>query len=207
MVCPDCGAGLDAVATHEPCPRCGRYGRDAHVVVGAIHVGVVVSAPVVEVEPNLHRPWCQKWSNTLTALESLEEAYRRVPKGGNLEVDARVQRFFGECNDLPDWLKSDKVSLPNLPDRDVNDHATGDHNLRVCNGIANTHKHHTPTRGKDPVTARICRTRTTDSGASVTIEHSSPSDPNPRHVDARDLSRACVASWRAFFKGHGIVEP
>ncbi|HYN34316.1 MAG TPA: hypothetical protein VES40_16950, partial [Ilumatobacteraceae bacterium] len=133
-------------------------------MTASIFVGVVASSPEVEVELDPHRPWYQKWSNTLRALDSLEAAYGRSPAGGNVEVDARVERFFSECNDMPDWLKADKVNLPSLTDQDVMDHALGDQDLRVCNGFANTHKHHTVTRGHNPVRARIQRTTTSDSG-------------------------------------------
>ena len=49
-------------------------------------------------------------------------------------MDARVERFFGECNDMRYWLKADKVNLPSLTDQDVMDHAFADQDLRVCNG-------------------------------------------------------------------------
>ena len=113
MICPDCGAKLDGVPTHQPCPSCGGTRRDA-LVTASIYVGVVASSPEVEVELDPHRPWYQNWSNTLRALDSLEAAYGRSPAGGNVEVDARVERFFGECNDMRDWLKADKVNLPSL---------------------------------------------------------------------------------------------
>ena len=206
MVCPDCGAKLGGVPTHQPCTSCGGSGRDA-LVTASIYVGVVASSPEVEVELDPHRPWYQKWSNTLRALDSLETAYGRAPAGGNVEVDARVERFFSECNDMRDWLKADKVNLPSLTDQDVMDHAFGEKGLRVCNGIANTHKHHTVTQGQNPVTARIQRTTTSDSGASVRIEYSSLLDPILRYVDAQHLARACVASWRLFLEQHRISPP
>lgn len=166
-----------------------------------------MASPVVEVEPDAYRPWFQKWLNVTRALTALEDAYRRPPTGGNLEVDARVERFFNECNDMRDWLKADHSNLPQLVGQDVDGHAHRDPHLRICAGIANTHKHHTVTRGPDPMNARIRRTRTSDAGAGATIEYSSLADSTPRHVDALSLARSCVASWRRFFGQHGIAEP
>lgn len=205
MTCPDCLASLDGVPAGQPCPNCGGSRRDAHVAA-TVHVGVAVYSAAVEVEPDPHRPWFQKWFNVLQSLAALDDAYLRTPAGGNVEVDARVERFFGECNDMRDWLKADHVNLPLLADKDVDDHANGDPDLRVGNGMANTHKHHTVTRGKDPVTARIQRTRASDSGASATLHYRSPSDPTDRQVDAQTLAHDCVASWRAFFNQHQIAE-
>ena len=77
--------------------------------------------------------------------------------------------------------------------------------LSVCDGMANTIKHHTrkpTTLNPDPVTARIAAV-SGGRGVRAEIEWSRPSGVSGSD-DAQDLARRCVAAWESFFQMHTL---
>jgi hypothetical protein len=73
--------------------------------------------PGIKVTKNDHRPWSEKWRAVLDAHEQLMAPYEEPERLGNLEVERRVTRFFGECHDLRDWLL--KHLPPNVTEDEV----------------------------------------------------------------------------------------
>jgi hypothetical protein len=74
--------------------------------------------------------------------------------------------------------------------------------LRLCDGMAQTTKHHTR-QGKDRITARIKSITSVPGGERVKIGWSSPSVPGGIE-DALDLARRCVGAWQRFLQQHGL---
>ncbi len=204
MYCPDCKANLDDVNAGEPCPRCGGRRTSATAAVESIGVVAAVGEVSLMVTRGDRRPWTEKWRVVLHCLEELESAYsgdaRRL---GNVAIDSRVLSFFVECDHVRDWLEGDIASLGGVAPADVASHFQASKPLLTCNAICNTHKHHTRRSG---TTARIRDTEVTPTGARVTLEVDWAT-PHATTVDALDLARDCVASWRAFFTTFGIAEP
>jgi hypothetical protein len=80
--------------------------------------------------------------------------------------------------------------------------------LRLCDGLAQTIKHHTRNRkpspkDRDPITARISHVRS-GFGVTAQIEWCSFSGLSGSE-DAYDLARRCVAGWEQFFKQEGLT--
>lgn len=205
--CSECKENLDEVAPGERCPQCGSTRRTQTIVLPTIEVETKVFEPTLEIGENPDRPWVEKWEQVLRYLEDVEDAYTKDGKNlGNAEIRQRAIRFFNECNDMMDWLATNKTELPHLAEADIVNHVRNDPNLQICNGLADTYKPRERTRGKNPMTARVQSTTLSPEGTSVKIEYSRPSTV-PQTCDALDTARKCVASWRFFFKQQGIVEP
>jgi hypothetical protein len=139
----------------------------------------------------------------LRSRDLIREAYADCRELGNVDVDARVTRFCSECHDMRDWLNNDIANLPGVTTTAVDHHHT-ERPLRISSAVANSHKHHTRTRG---FTARIRHTlMTPDQGARVTIEVDWATS-QATTVDALDLANECIDSWQAFLKQNGIAVP
>ena len=120
---------------------------------------------------DLDRPWEQKWQDVTHLLQEIIATYGI--RMGNDPVRRMVEGFFDSCRELADWLERDtgKAALAFV---------NTDPDLRLCDGFAQTTKHHTRTRKpdkKDPdsITARIRSISSGPVGVQVEIGWSSVS--------------------------------
>jgi hypothetical protein len=194
MTCPDCGSNLDDVPVGEPCPACGGHRRDAKVFAETATATASVPDVTVEIGYGARRPWPQKWQDINLLLQEIADAYGT--RMGNDPVRGAVESFFDSCRELADWLYKDAGKKEALSF--VNTHP----DLRLCDGFAQTTKHHTR-EGKDPITARISKIRVTPEGVQAEIAWSSRSGATGAE-DALDLARRCVAAWEQFFRQTGL---
>ena len=205
MFCPDCNTNLDNVTVHDPCPTCGRLRRSVVVCPEPAHATGAAWAPSIRVRRDDHRPWYEKWREVLRSRDLIRDAYSDARGLANVEVEARVNRFCGECHDLSDWLKHNLADLRGVTTTAVDEHVRQSEPLRKNSAVANSHKHHT--RHSNQTTARIRDTLSTpDQGARVTIEIEW-ANAEATTLDALDLANDCVDSWRAFLTQKGIAEP
>jgi hypothetical protein len=194
MTCPDCGELLDDVPVGHPCPRCRGLRRDATVIAQPATAHVQVLRPTIGIGYTGPRPWRQKWTDTLDALERVENVYTKKEGQGNEDVRRAVEDFFRVCRELADWLWQDTGSGL---DRDtVLNFVRDDPDLRLADGVAQTIKHHTRT-GSDPITARVTQIFVGPDGARAQIDWSKPSGASGSE-DALALARRCVGAWRRF---------
>jgi hypothetical protein len=147
---------------------------------------------------NPHRSWVQKWHETLDAQREIAEAY--VKPRGSQETYRLVEHFFKVCRELADWI-AQAAGKPNALA-----YVNTDPDLRLCDGMAQTTKHHTrkpSSRNPDPLTARISNITGSPSGDTVTIEWRSLSG-NSGSEDALELAGRCVAAWERLFQQEGL---
>ncbi|MBO0882504.1 MAG: hypothetical protein J2P17_19660, partial [Mycobacterium sp.] len=106
-----------------------------------------------------------------------------------------AENFFTTCHELGDWIE-EQTGLP------ATDYAKAPPTLELCDAMAQTAKHHTRQRGKDPVTAHVSVVHgdlikhadivwTRKSGGSGT-------------EDALDLANRCIAEWEKFFQQNSL---
>jgi hypothetical protein len=137
----------------------------------------------------------RKWREVLTRLNDLEIAYN----GSNID-DLRqgVEHFLKSCRELADWLQNG-AGLNAL------EFVHRDKDLRICDGLAQTSKHHTREGKNDPITAWIGSIMSKSSGSSsARIEWARPSGSQGSE-DALDLARVCVAAWQRFLRQHRLI--
>jgi hypothetical protein len=202
MTCPDCRERLDDTPIDQPCPQCGGSRRDAIVTPPTAIIGVNAPRPAIVIGYDQPRPWQQKWQAVLYELEQMERAYTGESSQGNQRIQQIIEDFFRSCRELADWLWQDKQT--NLTESVVMQFVWGDRDLRVADGMAQTIKHHTRTRGTDPITASIASTSEGPDGARVVIHWSRPSLARSYSRDALKLARRCVRSWRGFLVRKGL---
>ena len=144
------------------------------------------------------RPWQQKWRDIQARLTTIERTYV-ADDANNEEVRLQVEDFFKDCRELADWLLVD-ADLPEAMLYVVTDPA-----LAVCDGLAQTIKHHTRNgRARDPLSARISWVHGGE-GVRVQIDWSRPSGESGTE-DALHLAGKCEAAWLRFFRRHGLKE-
>jgi hypothetical protein len=198
MTCPDCDANLDQTPVGQPCPSCGGDRRSATVYGDAALAAVASFNVSASIGYNPRRPWQQKWRDVISSLDAIQETYRQDDLN-NEAVRRQVETFFKDCCELADWLQEQAGNAKAL------DYVKTDRDLRLCDGMAQTTKHHTrdPNRGRDPITARISRV---DGGQGVRaeIEWSTPSGSTGTE-DALDLAQRCKSAWERFFQRHGLT--
>lgn len=219
MTCGDCGTSLDEVPTGTLCPECGGDRRNATVRlepavvvarVGGAHASgsvtiraqtvsaaTMMDSVTVAIGYNVRRPWAQKWREVLQLVSELDGMYQPPPVG-NEPVYRTVENLFKCCRELADWLEKD-ASCPEAMVH-VNTHP----DLRICDGVAQTTKHHTRQGKKDPITARVANIWGGPQGSHVLIEWSTPNGGPIGSEDALDLAQRCVRAWEAFFTVHGL---
>jgi hypothetical protein len=199
MICPDCGANLDEVPVGDVCPNCGGRRRDATAHAGvALAVAAVLEASAT-VGYNPRRPWQQKWQEIVDAQADLAAAYTQ-PRGSQ-ETYRLVEHFFKVCRELADWLTQDAGNSRSMA------FVNTDSALRLCDGMAQTTKHHTRKpmgKNQDPITARIASISGSSSGDRVLIEWQSWSGQQGTE-DGLDLANRCVAAWEKFLKQEGLI--
>jgi hypothetical protein len=195
MTCGDCAQNLDEVPPGQPCPACGSARRNAVVHVQAALAVATVGTVGVSVGYAPARPWQQKWREVREGLHAIEQLYQRSAENNEI-VRVVVEAFFKNCRELADWLQEDAGQVTAIK------HANTDPDLQLCDGLAQTVKHHTRRRGTDPITARVAQV---DSGFGVTarLEWSTPSGRSGSE-DALALARRCVAAWEGFLKTQGL---
>lgn len=98
------------------------------------------------------RPWQQKWRDVISGLDAIRAAYRQSDLD-NEAVRRQVETFFKDCCELADWLREQAGKAEAM------DYVKVDRDLKLCDGMAQTAKHHTraPSGKRDPITARISR--------------------------------------------------
>lgn len=172
-----------------------------------IEAEVSVPTPGVQIEPNSHRPWGEKWCAALRALAALEEAY--ATRLDSAETEDRAKRVFNELNDMRDWLLGD--TPPSVHASDITDYYDNEPRLEVTEAVANTYKHHTRTKKNVPTAkiGKIVFPPGATAGALVTIAVTYPTGSSraDRAEDALASALEAVAAWRDFFKKHNIDEP
>jgi hypothetical protein len=118
----------------------------------------------------------------------------------NEPVRRAVEDFFADCRELADWLE-ENAAVP-----DAQAFVLADPVLHLCDGMAQTTKHHTrrrpPDKDPDPITAQISRI---EGGSGVRAEiHWLSVTGKSGDEDALDLAHRCVAAWRRFFAAQGL---
>jgi hypothetical protein len=201
MYCPDCGTDLTDIPLGDPCPSCSGPNRVTHATVESVDCIATVEEVSLNITRDDHRPWSEKWLETLRCLRALEAAYTGTEGLNNDEIDDRCLSFFVACDHVRDWLAGD--TPPGVTTDDIEQHFMSSEALQRCNAVCNTHKHHTRRSG---TTARIRETSITPSGNRVTIEIDWATS-NRTTVDALDLANGCLESWRAFFTKFSVTEP
>jgi hypothetical protein len=144
--------------------------------------------------------WTRKWRDVLDGLAELEGLYS-LPDTSNEPARRAVEVFFARCRELADWLQHNAA----VDKADLYDLRSTDPALKICDGMAQTTKHHTRTRDRrnpDPITARVSWFHG-GPGVHLDIDWSTASGASGTE-DALDLARRCVSSWRAFFAAHGL---
>lgn len=142
------------------------------------------------------RPWQQKWRDIEGGLAVLEDLYTR-DDANNEDARRAVEDFFKDCRELADWLKEQAGK----PEAMV--FVNTDPDLMLCDGMAQTIKHHTRSsqRNPDPLTVRVAWVHT--GPIRVEIEWSRPSGATGTE-DALGLARRCAAAWQSFFQQHNL---
>ncbi|MFF7290352.1 hypothetical protein [Streptomyces griseorubiginosus] len=143
------------------------------------------------------RPWQQKWRDVINGLKVLEATYRQNDLD-NEAVRRQVETFFKDCCELADWLQEQAGMSAAVG------YLKSDPDLKLCDGMAQTAKHHTraPSRSRDPITARISRV---DGGQGVRAEIQwSTQSGSTGTEDALDLAQRCKSAWERFFRLHGL---
>lgn len=198
MSCSDCHANLDETSVGQPCPSCGSGHRSTAVYAEAALVATATLNASASIGYNPLRPWPQKWRDVINGLGVIEATYRQDDLD-NEAVRRQVETFFKDCCELADWLQEQAGQSTAM------DYLKTDRDLKLCDGMAQTTKHHTraPRRGRDPITARISRV---DGGQGVRaeIQWSTPSGLTGTE-DALDLAQRCTSAWERFFRQHGLT--
>jgi hypothetical protein len=127
---------LDSAAVSDPCPTCGGVRRGTVVQGRATLVGVATVTAHASVGFNPIRPWQQKWRDVENGLQVLEGFYAR-DYAGNEAMRRGVEEFFKSCRELADWL-SEHGGKP-----EAMAYVKSDPDLVLCDGMAQTVKHHT----------------------------------------------------------------
>ncbi|MFF9806370.1 hypothetical protein ACF1G5_14760 [Streptomyces coeruleorubidus] len=143
------------------------------------------------------RPWQQKWRDVINGLNALQATYQQ-PDLDSDAVRRQVEDFFEVCCELADWLDR-QAGKP----RAMRYLKQTDPDLRLCDGIAQTRKHHTR-EGADPITAKISKVYGGQGGVRAEIEWSRPSGAQGTE-DALDLAQRCVSAWLRFLKHEGLT--
>ena len=172
---------------------CGGLRRDAvvHAQTALAVVAALNASVSIGYDPD--RPWPQKWRDVKHGLDVLEAMYAQNDLDNDV-VRRQVEDFFKDCRELADWLKQ-QAGKPQAMS-----YVHTDSDLKLCDGMAQTIKHHTRTPtswNPDPITAWIA---TVYGGKG---EWSSVSGANGTE-DALRLARRCVAAWQRFFQREGL---
>jgi hypothetical protein len=199
MSCAECGANLDDTPTGEPCPACRGLRRNITHRAAASLVVVATMRASMTIEYAAVRPWQQKWRDVLDGLAEIERVYDQEDMS-NEPVRRAVEDFFADCRELADWLE-ENAAVP-----DAQAFVLADPVLHLCDGMAQTTKHHTrrrpPDKDPDPITAQISRI---EGGSGVRAEiHWLSVTGKSGDEDALDLAHRCVAAWRRFFAAQGL---
>ena len=205
MFCPDCGGGLNQVTPGDPCPACGGVRRSAavHVQV-AESIAVADAAILIEVIPNAHRPWQEKWGEMLLYLQQIEGFYAGSGQGGNSVAEAAARAFFTSCDNVRDHLIGDLANLGALTAGGISTFGFATPVLVVANAMANTAKHHTRSGGRPH--ARITKTRMSEGRITMTVTFD-PGGTSEQDCDVLTLARACEAAWRTYLTSNGVTVP
>lgn len=199
MNCPDCGTSLDETPVGHPCPTCGGERRNAVVYAEAALGATCTFNASASIGYNPQRPWQQKWRDVISGLDALQATYQQSDLNNEV-VRRQVEGFFKDCCELADWLQ-EQASRPQAMSYLKSDPA-----LKLCDGMAQTTKHHTRKSGNrnpDPITARISKVYG-GQGVRAEIEWSTPSGSTGSE-DALDLAQRCRTAWERFFQLHGLT--
>ncbi|MGW2720665.1 hypothetical protein [Streptomyces sp. NPDC001492] len=198
MSCADCGTNLDETPVGQLRPSCGGDRRSATAYAEAALLVTATFTASATIGYNPVRPWQQKWSDVNTGLDALQVTYQQRDLDNEV-VRRQVETFFKDCCELADWLR-EQAGKP-----DAMNHVKADPDLKLCDGMAQTTKHHTRARSsrQDPITARICRVHG-GQGVRAEIKWSTPSGSTGTE-DALDLARRCKSAWERFFAQHGLT--
>jgi hypothetical protein len=193
--CVGCGAELPDAEERRPCPACGDVRRHFDIGV-AESVGLADDAHI-RIEYGPDRPWEQKWGDVTRLFAEIERVYA-TRAGSTDDVREAVETYFKATRELADWVKhktgKDALALVNT-----------DPALKICDGFAQTLKHHTRTK-VGSISARIFNIDTAPPGVRVEIAWRVDSGPETT-VDALDLARDCMAAWRRWFSQEGLTPP
>jgi hypothetical protein len=200
--CADCGRELDEQT--RPCPNCGGSRRNVAVNVNSVMAVASVEPVGIEVTYGSQRPWYERWLDVQRRLKELEGFYQPESRHGNDIMKGRFEEFFVTCLHMVDWLHQDTTT--GLTDTQVWTFVDGDPDLRICEGMASTWKHHTRNTRRPAITARIGKVRTNPGGGGrVWIDWSDGNSSGT--VDALDLARRCEAAWPKYLAANGLTPP
>ncbi|MCX5260412.1 hypothetical protein OOK27_40775 [Streptomyces canus] len=198
MSCSDCHSNLDETPVGEPCPSCGSGHRSATAYAEVALVATAALNASGSIGYNALRPWQQKWRDVINGLDVIEATYRQNDLD-NEAVRRQVETFFKDCCELADWLQEQAGTSAAV------DYLKSDPDLKLCDGMAQTTKHHTraPSRKRDPITARISRV---DGGQGVRAEIQwSTQSGSTGTEDALDSAQRCKSAWERFFRQYGLT--
>ena len=147
------------------------------------------------------RPWFGRWYGVRQELEKVEAACRPEAYRGGLYIVAAFENFFWQCFHLGDALWEDTST--GLSEQKVTRFIVGDPDLKYCEAMASTSKHHR--RHSRQLTARVHSITPAPTGTRATIRWQQASDTGTE--DALDLARRCLAAWDRYLQSKGLHSP
>jgi hypothetical protein len=158
----------------------------------------------IEVTYGPQRPWYERWLDLQGTLKDLEAFYQPGARHGVDVMKRRFAEFFVACLHMVDWLHQDTTT--GLTEAQLWTFVDGNPDLRICEGMASTWKHHTRSTRRPAITARIGRVRTNPGGGGQAwIDWSDGNRTGTE--DALALARRCVAAWGKYLADNGLAPP
>jgi len=149
--------------------------------------------------------WKDQWERVLLAQGRVDAVYSgRAEPEGTAGATYDVFTFFVTCHHLVDWVVSD-AALPRSTHRKARSLVGRSADLSLCADLANRAKH-----------CALTRSRTGDmasgpSGNDATVmigtgaKHAFRVESGGIERDARTLAHSCVAEWKSFLAGRGLI--
>lgn len=140
------------------------------------------------------RTWQRKWRDVMNARTALADIYQ----GSGFNQDGfttAIEVFFKTCRELADWIDEQEPSV------DAKRYVNTEQSLKICDGLAQTAKHHTRD-GKDPITAHVDKMFSDRHGIHADIVWNNNAGNGT--LDALKLADHCIAEWEQFFQQHSL---
>lgn len=148
--------------------------------------------------------WSDQWDRVQLGLARIEAVYAGRPEPeGTAGASYDVFTFFVNCHHLVDWIASD-AKLTRSTQRNARALVSKSNELKMCADLANRSKHCALTRARtgDPSTGPSGNDATVMIGRGA--QHAFRVTSGGVELDALDLARACVMSWRTFLATRGL---
>lgn len=190
--CPSCGREQPEDLESGQCRHCGH----AWGVLKLDSMGILDFVKA-EVGYGAEKSWLEQWGQVQRSYMKVQNLY--TADVHNEDAQSVVKDFFIHCWHLSDWLKKDPAT--SVGREDIGALLSTEYDMRVCNAMANTSKHHTLVDGK--MSVRVSR-MVTQPQAQVTLEIT-PVEGEATERDALDLATSCMNIWRRYLKSYGLT--